>query len=121
MAVDTSDPRTRRSFLVAAAGGLVGLAAGVLGRPMPAEAANGSPVLLGRTGSATTTTTISTTSGTGLQGKSSYSSGRGVIGYATRTSGSTIGAYGLTASASDAASASPSTRTARFTAVPPPW
>lgn len=100
MAVDTSDPRTRRSFLVAAAGGLVGLAAGVLGRPLPAEAANGSPVLLGRTGSATTTTTISTTSGTGLQGKSSYASGRGVIGAATRTSGSTIGAYGTTASPS---------------------
>lgn len=98
MTVETSEVRTRRSFLAAAVGGLVGIGAAMLGRPLPVEAANGSPVLLGRTGSATATTTVSTTSGTGVQGKSSSGSGRGVVGSATRTSGSTLGVYGLTAS-----------------------
>lgn len=92
--------RSRRSFLAAATGAVVGFAAAALGRPLPVEAANGSAVLLGRTGSATATTTVSTTSGTGVYGKSSSSTGRGLTGSATRTSGSTIGAYGLVVSSS---------------------
>jgi hypothetical protein len=102
MAIDTTAPRSRRALLVGAAGGLAALAAQALGRPLPARAANGDPVLLGKSNLGTDVTYIvntssgdietlvvlkengtamrgSTTSGIGVEGSSGV--GRGVHGF----------------------------------------
>ena len=91
-------PHSRRAILAGGLGGIVSLLAGVLGRPSPASAANGSAVLVGRTNSGSASTTVSTTSGIGLQGKCSSPAGRGVCGSTTSTSGRTLGVYGVSAS-----------------------
>ena len=65
MTVDTAVPRSRRALLTAAAGGLAGLAAGALGRPLPARGAAGGPLIMGAANTAGTTNTSLTTATTG--------------------------------------------------------
>lgn len=65
----------------------------------PAAAANGSPVLLGRTNGASATTIVATTAGSGLLGRSSASGGAGVRGEASAG----YGAVALTSAAGYAA------------------
>jgi hypothetical protein len=64
MAVDVGTPRTRRALLGAALGAAAATAASALGRPLPSRAANGDPVYLGQSNSATNRTRIS---GPGLE------------------------------------------------------
>ena len=65
MTVDTTVPRSRRAVLAAAVGGVAGLVAGSLGRPVPADAAAGGPLIMGAANTAGTTNTSLTTSSTG--------------------------------------------------------
>jgi hypothetical protein len=58
MAVDATTPRTRRALLAAALGATAGATAAALGHPLPARAANGQPVLIGMSNTATDVTTI---------------------------------------------------------------
>jgi hypothetical protein len=65
----TTQPRTRRSLLTAAAGGLAGLVAAAVGKPRPAQAAAGDPLIIGNTSNnaGTLNTTLTTnSSGTAL-------------------------------------------------------
>ncbi len=103
-------PRTRRAILVGAIGGVAGLAAGVLGRPLPVSAANGDAVKVGKSHTGSNTTFISssdtpafrarttTNSGnaTGIQGETADSNGNGVVGMATASSGTPAGVRGQT-------------------------
>ena len=89
---DAGDGRTdRRGLLkhgaVLAAGAVAGGAGLAVAAAQPAAAANGAPVLLGGSNTATTTTAVSTTSGTGVSGSSSDAHGAGVLG--SDASGST--------------------------------
>ena len=117
MAIDTVTPRSRRVLLAATAGSLAALAAQALGRPLPARAADGDPMIVGDYHAATATTTIENTStvvasagfsgyatgasGTtyGLRGQSDSTSGIGVVGLASAASGTTYGVHGQSNSA----------------------
>jgi hypothetical protein len=89
-------PRSRRSVLVGALGGLAGLAAGVIGLPKTATAAAGDPLFLGSANDAgTANTTVKTTSsGIALQmnnlgsGVGGYMLSTGGVGLAAQTSSS---------------------------------
>jgi hypothetical protein len=66
----STQPRTRRSLLTAAAGGLAGLVAAAVSRPGPTQAAAGDPLIIGNTSNnaGTSNTTLTTSSsGTALQ------------------------------------------------------
>jgi len=120
MAIDTTSPRSRRALLAAALGAGAATVASALGRPLPARAADGNPVLLGQVNTATYHTIVSTTFGdglrgvtsdsysgvyglathatdpsTGVQGEAEGTSGVGVRGHSWSTSGSTFGVYGM--------------------------
>ena len=58
MAIETGAPRTRRAILAAGLGGLGATLLQAVGRPTPAAAANGDPVLAGQTTVATATTEV---------------------------------------------------------------
>jgi trimeric autotransporter adhesin len=77
-------PRSRRSLLVAALGGVGGAIASALGRPAATEAAAGSALILGQTNSAgTSATRLTTTSSGGAFWMTQSGSGSGVRGEAT--------------------------------------
>jgi hypothetical protein len=58
MAVDTTVPRSRRALLGAAIGAIAATAAQALGRPIPTRAANGDPLYLGQSNTATSLTQL---------------------------------------------------------------
>ena len=61
MTVDTAAPRSRRAILAASLGGAAALVASALGKPLPADAANGDTVTVGSDLSGTATTRITAT------------------------------------------------------------
>ncbi|MEI7745669.1 MAG: hypothetical protein WCK58_18180, partial [Chloroflexota bacterium] len=61
MVVETMVPRTRRTILVGAFGGVAAWAASAAGRPQPALGHDPDDVLLGGTSTATSTTRIENT------------------------------------------------------------
>lgn len=67
---DGSERRSRRSVLTATMGGVVAAAAGALGRPAAARAANGDNVLLGGANVATAQTAVKNLGGNALRGAS---------------------------------------------------
>jgi hypothetical protein len=73
MAIETAPTRSRRALLTAGLGGLAALAANALGRPLPARAANGDPILAGtaETASLETRITSSATNSAAIAGVSS--------------------------------------------------
>jgi hypothetical protein len=81
----------RRALMLGAATG-AGAVAGLIAGADPAGAANGGDVLLGKTNKATATTTVSTTKGNAVEGKTSADSGRGLYGSDT-SSGGGYGVY----------------------------
>ena len=116
MAIDTSAPRSRRAILAAAIGGLAATAAQALGRPAPAAATDGQPILQGVTNSGTASTVVAVASGTSLQGVTDAASGTaygvrgrslstegvGVVGQVTNVNGANYGVRGYSASPSGA-------------------
>jgi hypothetical protein len=77
-------PRSRRSLLAAALGGLGGSIATALARPLPVGAAAGDPLVLGQTNFAgTSATRVNATSSGGAFWMTQYGSGAGVRGEAT--------------------------------------
>ncbi len=62
MVLATAPTRSRRELLAGAAGGVLGLVAGAIGRPLPAQAADGEAVLVG--GEYTSTSVTKFTNGT---------------------------------------------------------
>lgn len=85
-----------RRGLIAAAAGAAGAAA--IGRVSPAAAATNDPVLAGRINTATATTLIANTGGTGsgisIQGTSPTFGDAGVYGFASATTGGPVGVWG---------------------------
>jgi hypothetical protein len=85
--------RSRRSVLAVLAGGATALAAQALGRPAPARAANGDPVLAGRSVTASARTEVRTTAGNAIEGVTSAPGKIGVFGITETTDGR--GVHGL--------------------------
>lgn len=79
MSLDTTTPESRWAMLAGALGGLAGLVAGRGGHPEPAEAAAGSPLIIG----------FSSNNSLYQQGP-----GTALMGYTTLASGKTRGVYG---------------------------
>jgi hypothetical protein len=86
----------RRALVLGLAAGGAGALASVAGAKS-AYAANGNPVLLGGANSATATTSISTTTGTGIEGTTSVNGQSGVQGVDT----SSQGGYGVQGNATN--------------------
>ena len=95
-------PRTRRSVIAAAFGGLAGMIGHGLATAEPAAAANGDALLLGQTNSATAFTQLNSTSYQGLivyganhgiEGKSNGATGKGVVASASNGAGKNYGVY----------------------------
>jgi hypothetical protein len=92
--------KSRRALVVGAAGGVAALAAQTLGTTH-AQAANGDPLILGQSNSASAPTELTTSAGQGLivhsddnngvQASTGHASGAGVLG----TSNSQTGGYGV--------------------------
>jgi hypothetical protein len=92
--------KSRRALVVGAAGGVAALAAQSLGTTR-AQAANGDPLILGQSNSASAPTELTTSTGQGLivhsgdnngvQASTDHASGAGVLG----TSNSETGGYGV--------------------------
>src|ERR1700722_2249897 len=76
----------RRALILGAATG-AGATAAVIAGTEPAGAANGGDVLLGKSNKATATTTVSTTKGNGVEGKTSADGGSGLYGSDTSSGG----------------------------------
>ena len=89
MTADPIVPRSRRALLAAGLGGLVAAGAAAIGRPLPAQAANGDPLILcqANTATSTTTLTVDTTNGFVVDGGANTTSAA-IKG----TSGSNVGA-----------------------------
>ena len=66
MAVDAETPRTHRAVLAAAIGAAAATVALALGRPLPAIAADGGPVVIGSTNDGTNTTIVRNLAATAL-------------------------------------------------------
>jgi hypothetical protein len=98
MTVETAVPRSRRTLLVGALGGLVGLLGGRLATPSTATAAAGSNLIIGsQTNNAGTSDTQLTTNSSVIAFKLLQNGhGTGLMGYATAPDGTTRGVYGRT-------------------------
>lgn len=96
MGADAREPSSRRAFLAAALGGLTGVVAAALGHPQPADAAAGSPLILGsqKNNAGTADTQLITNSGVVALKALQYGTGTALMGHANRTSGNTRGVYG---------------------------
>jgi len=70
MTIDATAPRTRRSVLAGALGGLAAVAANALGRPMPTLAADGQAMLVGGEYSSSSVTSVTNATGNGIYGGS---------------------------------------------------
>jgi hypothetical protein len=97
MAINLETPSSRRALLIASVGGVAAMVATALGRPLPARAADGDPIVAGGEYTSTSVTRITASgaagaiegfaaSGTGIGGSST--SGTGVS--ATSESGSAV-------------------------------
>ena len=87
MAIDTTSPKTRRAILFGALGAVTASVAAAVGRVNPVVAADGDPILVGHTDSATSTTELDAT---GLGVTSFYASsdsGTGVYGFGNSYAG----------------------------------
>ncbi len=86
----------RRALVLGAAATGAGLTADLIAGAKPAEAANGNAVELGETNSATASTVVNTTAGTGLQGgiSGSEAGASGVSGVDNTTGTTCHGIYG---------------------------
>lgn len=82
--------RTRRQLIAGGTGAIAGLAAGALARPVPAQAADGKPVVLGETNNEMSETIVSNNSGSDALSGSATGTGRGLTG----VSGTGAGVYG---------------------------
>jgi hypothetical protein len=113
MALETAAQKSRRALLAAGAGALAASLANALGRPMAARGANGDPVTVGGSFTATSNTMITNSYGpgtaihghhsytgsdpaSGLAGTANGTNARGVSGYADATSGNPLGVLGYT-------------------------
>jgi hypothetical protein len=96
MAVDTLVPQTRRALLAGALGGVAATIAAALGRPAQADAAAGSPIIMGSsTNNAGTSNTILTTNSTVTAFQLIQNGGgTSLMGYVTPATGPTRGVYG---------------------------
>jgi hypothetical protein len=97
------EPRSRRALLGATLGAVAAALGVRLGLPDRAEAAAGSPAILGASNSAgtkATTIAASVASNGALLARNASTSGYGVYGQATATTGATRGVYGRSSSAS---------------------
>jgi hypothetical protein len=91
-------PRSRRAILAAAVGGVVASLAGALGRPAPARAAAGDPLIVGQANNSGISQTTLTNSGTGaaftLKTTNTVSGATGIFGWTSQTgTGVTRGVY----------------------------
>ena len=98
MALSSSDPRSRRDVLAASLAGVAALVASALGRPDPAEAAAGAPLIVGSesNNAGTATTQLLTTSSVAAFKLLQQGPGTALMGYATPGSGTGRGVYGRT-------------------------
>jgi hypothetical protein len=85
----------RRAIVLGAAAAGAGITAGLVTSAQPAEAANGRPVLLGEVNSATETTSISTTAGSGLVATTFENNESGVYGIDQSSGGGGTGVKGF--------------------------
>jgi collagen type VII alpha len=114
MSMPSEGRPSRRAILTGALGGIVALAAQAVGRPLPADGANGETVKVGGSfsGGATSLTNASgaaiqgfNTGGSGkpgVFGQTSTSDGKGVTGKATSSGGAAFGVFGQSASSGGA-------------------
>jgi hypothetical protein len=98
MAIDPAGATTRRALLAAAVGSLGAKVTGALGRPAPADAADGDAIHVGETVLSSDSTQVSTTGTHAFIGASSDPDGVGVAGLATSPEGQTVGVAGEVAS-----------------------
>src|SRR5262245_19097138 len=97
MAIDVTNPQSRRALLAAGLGAIAATAAQALGRPNAALATNNQPVIQGITNAGTQQTTVKSTASTALHGWTTASDESGVLGEATAGTGEgTVGVLGLT-------------------------
>lgn len=99
MAAETSLPRSRRSLLAAAAGGLAALVVGALDRPVATRAAAGDPLILGQANDAGTSQTILSNAGLGaaftLKSTNQAGGASGIFGWSSSAGpNATRGVYG---------------------------
>jgi hypothetical protein len=89
MAIDTTQPSSRRALLAAAVGGLGAAAAASLARVAPARADDGDPVILGELNVSTQNTVVQRVSDSGVafQAVHSGASGRAVVGSSAQGTG----------------------------------
>jgi hypothetical protein len=112
MTTDVSAPRSRRTILAAAIGGVAALGAHALGRPATALATDGQPIIQGQTNTGTLGTVVAVANATALQGvtdaptgnnygvrgRSKSTTGAGVVGQDTAVIGTNYGVRGLVSS-----------------------
>ena len=91
--VGKAEPRPRRALFTGAAAAGLSVAASLMFGERTARAANGGAVKLGDSNTATATTSITTTVGSGLQATTSSDDGA-VVGVDTSVDGSGIGVWG---------------------------
>jgi hypothetical protein len=96
MTIQQREMTSRRAILGGGLAAVGALVAGALGRPAPARAANGDPVLAGQTTTGTSATTVQNTTagGVSLQGYSTSANGVGVFGYNFGGGGQAWGVWG---------------------------
>ena len=89
-------PRSRRAILAAALGGLAATAATALGRPAPASAAAGSPLIIGSESNNAGTANTQLIANSDVVTFKLYQTGPGtaLMGYTTTATGTTRGVYG---------------------------
>jgi hypothetical protein len=96
MTIDATTPQSRRALLAGALGGLAAAVATALGRPAPASAAAGSPMIVGsETNDAGSANTQLLTNSNVVAFKLLQNGpGTALMGYATPVTGGTRGVYG---------------------------
>jgi hypothetical protein len=96
MAIDTSAPQTRRALLAGALGGVAATIAAALGRPAAAEAAAGSPLIIGSEANNAGTNNTQLIANSDVVTFKLYQQGPGtaLMGYTTTATGLTRGVYG---------------------------
>jgi len=96
MALDTTTPRSRRTMLAAALGGLGALVANALGRPATAQAAAGDTLKIGQSNDSGSSQTVLTSSagGASFTLKDTAVGGTGIFGWSSGATGAGRGLYG---------------------------
>jgi hypothetical protein len=96
MAIDSTAPRSRRALIGGALGGLAGLIASRLAKPAAAEAAAGSPLIIGSEANNAGTSNTQLIANSDVVTFKLYQTGPGtaLMGYTTTATGLTRGVYG---------------------------